>query len=64
MAVYKFSGVATERDMTAAERVLMQKVAAAGFTPSGAPVFAFYDPPWTPSFMRRNEVMVEVAPVG
>ena len=63
MAVYKYSGVATERDMAAAQRVLMQKVAAAGLKPSGEPVFAFYDPPWTPSFMRRNEVMVEVAAV-
>ncbi len=23
----------------------------------GQPVFAYYDPPWTPTFMRRNEVM-------
>lgn len=32
-----------------------QKMAA-----KGAPVFAYYDPPWTPTFMRRNEVMLRI----
>ena len=26
----------------------------------GEPVFAYYDPPWTPVFMRRNEVMLRI----
>ena len=26
----------------------------------GEPIFAYYDPPWTPTFMRRNEVMVTI----
>lgn len=61
MAVYSFSGVATEREMSAARSTLMQKVAAAGLSTKGEPVFAFYDPPWTLAFMRRNEVMIEIA---
>lgn len=61
MAVFKFTGVASERDMADAQRALMQKVADAGLTSQGEPVFAFYDPPWTLPFMRRNEVMVEIA---
>jgi DNA gyrase inhibitor GyrI len=27
----------------------------------GEPMVAYYDPPWTPMFLRRNEVMVRVA---
>jgi hypothetical protein len=30
-------------------------------TESGAAFSAYYDPPWTPGFMRRNEVLVPVA---
>lgn len=61
MAVLKFTGLATRRDMEEAKRVLMQKVASAGLVTKGEPVFAFYDPPWTLPFMRRNEVMIELA---
>ncbi len=25
---------------------------------SSSPVFAYFDPPWTPAFLRRNEVML------
>ena len=28
----------------------------------GSPVYAFFDPPWTPPFWRRNEVMVRLSP--
>ena len=61
MAVLSFSGVATDREMDSARRALMQKVSEASLVAKGDAVFAFYDPPWTPSFFRRNEVMVEVA---
>ena len=29
-------------------------------TPSGPPRFAYYDPPWTPQSLRRNEVMLRI----
>lgn len=60
MGVYSFTGLASDRDMADAQRVLMQKVSHAGLAPKGEPVFAFYDPPWTLAFLRRNEVMIEV----
>lgn len=62
MAVYSFTGLASASDMEAARKTLMQKVAASDLTPRGDAVFAFYDPPWTLAFLRRNEVMIEVAP--
>lgn len=26
----------------------------------GDPIYAFYNPPWTPGFMRRNEILLEI----
>jgi hypothetical protein len=61
MAVVKFSGLAGAERMDAKRAELLKDVAEAGLKPVGDPVFAFYDPPWTLPFLRRNEVMVEVA---
>ena len=62
MAVFRFTGLATDSDMEAAQRTLMQKVVGTGLATRGEAVFAFYDPPWTLPFLRRNEVMIEIAP--
>jgi hypothetical protein len=61
MAVVKFSGLAGEARMQAKQRELLDMVAKSGLSAVGDPLFAFYDPPWTLPFLRRNEVMVEVA---
>lgn len=61
MAVVRFSGLASAGEMEKMRDDLMKQVATLGLTPIGAPVFAFYDPPWTLPFFRRNEVMVELA---
>lgn len=61
MAVLTFSGTAGDKRMQAMEDELMAKVSRAGLVAVGQPVFAFYDPPWTLAFLRRNEVMVEIA---
>jgi hypothetical protein len=29
-----------------------------GMSVLSPPVFAYFDPPWTPGFLRRNEVML------
>ena len=60
MAVVKFSGLAGEGRMQTKKRELLDMVAKSGLAPVGDPLFAFYDPPWTLPFLRRNEVMVEV----
>ena len=31
------------------------------FTQNGSPKFARFDPPWTPWFMRRNEIQIPIA---
>lgn len=61
MAVLGFTGLATNTDMDAASHRLEQRIASEGLTVLGKPVFAFYDPPWTLPFLRRNEVMIEVS---
>ena len=41
----------------------LRELATAGLKPSGTPpVMARDNPPWIPFFMRRNEVLVELAP--
>jgi hypothetical protein len=40
---------------------LQRAVASAGLSPVGAPTWARFDPPFVPWFLRRNEVLQEVA---
>lgn len=62
MAVIRFSG-GTRDDHKIAEKTAELKayLVVNKLTPKGQPVLAFYDPPWTLPFLRRNEVMLEVA---
>jgi murein L,D-transpeptidase YcbB/YkuD len=39
---------------------LLEAVAATGFTPTGVPRLARFDPPFKPWFLRRNEVVQDV----
>lgn len=64
MAVLRFSGTADDAAMRKQSERLLAAVARAGIKAVGKPVFAFYDPPWTLAFFRRNEVMVEVQRQG
>ena len=61
MAVFRFDGpgdhAASEAAALATLRDWMTRQT---LTPSGEPVFAYYDPPWTPGFLRRSEVMIPV----
>jgi hypothetical protein len=36
-------------------------MAAQGLSPASDAVFAYYNDPLTPGFLRRNEVLIEVA---
>jgi hypothetical protein len=59
-AVLCFKGVASpEHSLREASR-LGAWVSAQGLHSAGSPVFAYYNPPWTPGFMRRNEVLIPI----
>ena len=57
-AVYRFSGRASPADYGKAVDALRHWSAGHHLVSHGPPLFASYNPPWTPGFMRRNEVMV------
>ncbi len=59
-AVLRFNGGRTAENETAAIEKLKVRLEAEKLTGKGAPTFAYYDPPWTPTFMRRNEVMIRI----
>lgn len=62
MAVLRFSGTWSEARYREHEARLLAAVDAAKLTTAGKPVFARYNPPLMPWFLRRNEVMIEVRP--
>jgi hypothetical protein len=61
-AVVRFDGTATEASLARRTEELEALVKARGLAHFPPPIYAFYDPPWTLPFLRRNEVMVEIGP--
>ena len=62
-AVMRFSGSPNEETVEKRMKTLETMAEAAEYTLAAKPpVYARYDPPWTPSFMRRNEIFLELAP--
>lgn len=59
-AVDSFSGRWTEATYLARLAALRAAVAGEGFEEAGSPRFARFDPPWTPWFLRRNEIVLPV----
>lgn len=60
VAVITFSGYATEDTIRENTAKLFAALERDGKKARKAPQIALYNPPWTPPFMRRNEVMVEI----
>jgi hypothetical protein len=60
MAVRRYSGRWTEGNYRKNEAKLIEALSADGRRAIGAPILARYNSPFTPWFMRRNEVMVEI----
>ena len=59
-AVLRFSGLAGEARVAEALEQLLSILRLRGFKPVGPISIARYNPPWTPWFLRRNEVMISV----
>jgi DNA gyrase inhibitor GyrI len=60
-AVLRFPGGRSADNENKAIEKLKTWLKAEKITGKGDPIFAYYDPPWTPVFMRRNEVMIRIA---
>ena len=60
-AVYRYSGGRNEAN----EREALEKLRAwtkeRNIETAGEPMFGYYDPPWIPPFLRRNEVMLRIS---
>jgi DNA gyrase inhibitor GyrI len=61
IAAIRFSGTADADSVAANTSALTRFIADKGLHALAPPTYAFYNPPWTLPFMRRNEVMIEVA---
>jgi hypothetical protein len=57
-AVLRFRGARNETNEARALQELQARMLAEGLTALSAPVFSYFDPPWTPPPLRRNEVML------
>jgi hypothetical protein len=60
VAARRYNGSWAEQRYRDNEQVLLEALQRERLTPVGAPVFARYDAPFVPGFLRRNEVLVEV----
>ena len=60
MAAIRFSGWATDGKVKRNTEQLISTLKQHGIEAVGTPSLNQYNPPWTPPFLRRNEIMVEV----
>ena len=62
VAALTFSGTWKESRIDDLTRNFLERLDREGFQVQGDPMLARYNPPITPWFLRRNEILVEVAP--
>lgn len=60
-AAIRFSGAAREDSLRRHTERLEQFISDNSLRPLSPAVYAFYNPPWTLPFLRRNEVLIEIA---
>lgn len=62
VAAIRFSGRATDDQIAAKESELRAWLAQRRLTAASTPVYAYYNDPLTPGFLRRNEVLSDLTP--
>ncbi len=60
VAVLRFRGRAGRDEVNQAASALVTAVETAGLRTKGEVFLMRYNPPWTPGFLRRNEVAIEI----
>jgi len=60
VAVLRFRGRASRDEVNYAASALVIAVEKAGIRTKGGVFLMRYNPPWTPGFLRRNEVAIEI----
>jgi hypothetical protein len=60
MAAIRYSGTWSQKAFEKNKALLQAAIAKRGLSPVGQPVWARYDPPFMPWFLRRNEVLIRV----
>jgi hypothetical protein len=61
-AAIRFSGWWSDDLFKEKDAALLAWLAGKGLTPVGAPTFAYYNDPFSPGFLRRNEILYDLAP--
>ncbi len=61
VAAICFSGRASDELIASKEETLRAWLAARDLTPAAPAIYAFYNDPFTPGFLRRNEVIIDLA---
>lgn len=61
IAAIRFSGLAGDDSISRHRKLLLAHITRQGLTVHGEPTLAFYNPPWTLPFLRRNEIQAKVS---
>jgi hypothetical protein len=61
MAALTYSGTWSRKRFEEKKAVLKEKIRERGLETTGETVYARYNPPFTPWFLRRNEVLIDIA---
>lgn len=59
-AVIQFSGLASNTNISYHQEKLANYITDKQLNKVGEPLYAFYNPPWTLPFLRRNEIMIAI----